>query len=76
MLQGYKHTAAEIRKSVVFALVELHMILGPTLTPHLSPLTSSQSKLLKIYIKRAEVNHELSLSSVSNNVQEKQAETL
>jgi len=54
LIKGYKHALAEVRKGVVFALVEIHLILGDGLTPHLSDLSSSQTKLLGIYIKRAE----------------------
>eukprot|EP00053_Salpingoeca_punica_P026132 m.19572 g.19572 ORF g.19572 m.19572 type:complete len:1435 (+) comp8482_c0_seq1:212-4516(+) len=54
ILKGYKSPAAEVRKAVVFALVELHAILGEQLMTHLTSLTSSQMKLLNIYIKRAE----------------------
>eukprot|EP00041_Stephanoeca_diplocostata_P028482 m.809085 g.809085 ORF g.809085 m.809085 type:complete len:1324 (+) comp23382_c0_seq5:240-4211(+) len=54
MIKGYNHTMAEVRKGVVFCLVEIHLILGDALTPHLGALSSSQKKLLGIYIKRAE----------------------
>jgi len=36
LFRGYKHPAAEIRKAVVFALVELHLVLGPSLDAHLT----------------------------------------
>ncbi len=72
--QGYKHTSAEVRKAVVFALVELQLVLGDELLPHLacvgvtgwrvqprphlgggdSALSASQTKLLSIYVKRAQ----------------------
>jgi len=45
---------AEVRKGVVFALVEMYLVLGDAMMPHLSMLSSSQMKLLGIYIKRAE----------------------
>ena len=54
LFNGYKNAAAEVRKAVVFALVELHLRLGDHLRPHLTPLSASQQKLLQIYIKRAE----------------------
>lgn len=54
LAQNYKHELAEVRKSVVFALVEIHLVLGDSMMPHLSSLTPSQMKLLSIYIKRAE----------------------
>ena len=53
-LQGYKHPSAEVRKAVVFALVELDFLLGDDLAPYLEALSSSQIKLLNIYIKRAQ----------------------
>ena len=45
---------AEVRKGVVFALVEMYLTVGPLLKNHLTELSSSQHKLLDIYIKRAE----------------------
>ena len=54
LIRGYKHPLAEVRKGVVFALVEMHLVLGDELNAHLGGLSSSQQKLLGIYIKRAE----------------------
>ena len=54
LIKGYKHPLAEVRKGVVFALVEMHLVLGEELNAHLGGLSSSQQKLLGIYIKRAE----------------------
>lgn len=54
LIQGYKHPLAEVRKGVVFALVEMYLVLGDELNVHLGELSSSQRKLLGIYIKRAE----------------------
>lgn len=54
LIKGYKHPLAEVRKGVVFALVEIHLVLGEALQPHLQELSSSQTKLLAIYVKRAE----------------------
>ena len=54
LAHSYKHPMAEVRKGVVFALVEIHLVLGDSMMPHLHDLTSSQMKLLGIYIKRAE----------------------
>lgn len=54
LFKGYKHPAAEVRKAVVFGLVEIHLVIGEKLDPHLTALTSSQTKLLKIYIQRAQ----------------------
>mmetsp|Transcript_11929 Transcript_11929/g.15498 ORF Transcript_11929/g.15498 Transcript_11929/m.15498 type:complete len:408 (+) Transcript_11929:1-1224(+) len=43
---------AEIRKAVVYAFVEIHLILGDGLFPHLDDLTSTQKKLVTIYINK------------------------
>jgi hypothetical protein len=54
LLKGYKSVNADVRKAVVFALVELHLILGDSLKSHLTSLTSVQSKLFHMYIKKRE----------------------
>ena len=54
IIKGYKHPMAEVRKGVVFALVEMYLTLGPILKNSLGELSSSQHKLLDIYIKRAQ----------------------
>eukprot|EP00042_Codosiga_hollandica_P055676 m.785452 g.785452 ORF g.785452 m.785452 type:complete len:1457 (+) comp59166_c0_seq2:165-4535(+) len=54
LFKGYRNPAAEVRKAVVFALVEVHILATDVLGPHLAQLTSSQLKLLQIYIKKAE----------------------
>lgn len=54
LVKGYKHSSAEVRKAVVFALVELQLVLGDELLPYLSALSPSQTKLLAIYVKRAQ----------------------
>lgn len=38
---------------MVFCLVDLYMVLGDELVPFLSSLTTSQRKLVTIYINRA-----------------------
>jgi CLIP-associating protein 1/2 len=38
---------------VVFCLVDLYLVLGDDLVPYLSSLTTSQKKLVTIYINRA-----------------------
>ena len=35
LFKGYRHTAAEVRKAVVFALVEVHMLSPGILEPYL-----------------------------------------
>ena len=54
IIKAYKHPMAEVRKGVVFALVEMYLTIGAPLMEHLGDLSSSQNKLLAIYIKRAE----------------------
>jgi hypothetical protein len=54
IVKAYKHPMAEVRKGVVFALVEMYLTIGPPLMNRLGTLSSSQRKLLGIYIKRAE----------------------
>lgn len=42
----------EVRKAVVFALVEIHAKLGNLFEPYLESLSPSQQKLVTIYISR------------------------
>ena len=39
-------------KAVVFSLVDMYLVLGEDLTPHLAELSTSQLKLVTIYINR------------------------
>jgi hypothetical protein len=53
LLPQFSSRLTDIRKNVVFALVELHALVGELcLMPFLHDLTAAQSKLLKIYIDR------------------------
>jgi hypothetical protein len=54
LVQHYTHKLADVRKAVVFALVEIHHVLGDSMMQHLSMLGPSQMKLLRIYIQRTE----------------------
>lgn len=38
----------------MFTLVEVYLVMGEDLQPHLESLSPSQLKLLKIYVKRSE----------------------
>lgn len=38
---------------MVFALVDMWLLLGDALTPHFAPLSTSQLKLVTIYVNRA-----------------------
>ncbi len=45
-MQGYRHVAAEVRKAVVFALVEIHLIAPQVIAPHLRLLLTRSWKIL------------------------------
>jgi len=55
LFDTFKHPNADVRKAVVFCLVDMYMILGEQLTPHLAVLSTSQLKLVTIYIDRVRV---------------------
>ncbi|KAI8476813.1 MAG: clasp N terminal-domain-containing protein [Monoraphidium minutum] len=55
LFAAFQHPRPDVRKVVVFALVDLWMLVGDGLTPHLSSLSTSQLKLLTIYYNRAQV---------------------
>ena len=46
------HTNPDVRKSVVFSLVELHYAFGDGFSSYLAQLSQSQQKLVTIYIQR------------------------
>uniref|UniRef100_A0A7S3AW56 TOG domain-containing protein n=1 Tax=Haptolina ericina TaxID=156174 RepID=A0A7S3AW56_9EUKA len=52
LFEAFKNPNADVRKAVVFCLVDMYMILGEQLTPHLAVLSTSQLKLVTIYINR------------------------
>jgi hypothetical protein len=52
LAQTLNHTNPDVRKSVVFSLVELHYAFGEAFRPFLSQLSQSQQKLVTIYIQR------------------------
>lgn len=52
LFDAFKNPNADVRKAVVFCLVDMYMILGEQLTPHLTVLSTSQLKLVTIYINR------------------------
>ncbi|KAL1495781.1 hypothetical protein AB1Y20_016643 [Prymnesium parvum] len=52
LFEAFKNPNADVRKAVVFCLVDMYMILGEQLTPHLTVLSTSQLKLVTIYINR------------------------
>lgn len=52
LFEAFKDPNADVRKAVVFCLVDMYMVLGEQLTPHLAVLSTSQLKLVTIYINR------------------------
>ena len=52
LFQAFKSPNADVRKAVVDTLVEMYLVLGEWLMPHLSPLSTAQLKLVTIYINR------------------------
>ena len=52
LFAAFAHEAADVRKAAVFALTEMQLVLGDWLAPRLTPLSSSQQKLLAIYVGR------------------------
>ncbi|KAK9843845.1 hypothetical protein WJX81_008697 [Elliptochloris bilobata] len=53
LFQAFAHPAADVRKAVVFCLVDLWGVLGEALEPQLAPLAPSQRRLVAIYVERA-----------------------
>ena len=41
--QAFKNPNADVRKAVVFCLVDMYLVLGEQLTPHLTSLSTSQA---------------------------------
>lgn len=52
MPQAFNNESADVRKAVVFCLVDVYLVLGDELTQHLEGLTTAQLKLVTIYINR------------------------
>lgn len=52
LFEAFKSPSADVRKAVVFVLVDMYMVLGDDFTPYLSELNTSQLKLVTIYIQR------------------------
>lgn len=42
LFEAFKNPNADVRKAVVFCLVDMFMVLGEQLTPHLAVLSTSQ----------------------------------
>ncbi|KIY94798.1 hypothetical protein MNEG_13164, partial [Monoraphidium neglectum] len=54
LFAAFQHPRPDVRKVVVFCLVEMWLHIGESLTPYLSSLSTSQLKLLTIYYSRAQ----------------------
>eukprot|EP00891_Asterochloris_glomerata_P008401 jgi/Astpho2/8401/Aster-x1496 len=52
LFEAFKHASADVRKATVFCLVDLWLVVGEALMPHLAPLSVSQMKLITIYVDR------------------------
>lgn len=52
LVSCFSSANVDMRKSVVFALVEAYFVLGDKLMPHLSSLNAAQLKLVTIYVER------------------------
>jgi len=52
ILPSLQSAIADLRKSVIFILVEVYLSIGEALFPHIQSLTPPQRKLLTIYIDK------------------------
>ncbi|GKT32686.1 hypothetical protein ADUPG1_006776 [Aduncisulcus paluster] len=52
MFEAFRNPSADIRKAVVFCLVDLYMPFGNDLNPFLSTLTATQLRLVTVYVQR------------------------
>lgn len=52
VLPHFTSSLVDIRKGVVFILVEIYLIIGDSLYPYVKGLAPSQKKLLTVYIER------------------------
>jgi CLIP-associating protein 1/2 len=53
LVAAFGSSAQEVRKAVVFALVDIYLALGEEVMQHLRDLTPAQQKLLLMYVQRA-----------------------
>ncbi|XP_065919539.1 CLIP-associating protein 2-like isoform X2 [Dysidea avara] len=59
LVKAFSHTESAVRKASVFCMVSLHTVMGEEFKPHLSKLSTSQMKLLDLYIKKQAANGHL-----------------
>ncbi|KAL8621733.1 hypothetical protein ACOMHN_061868 [Nucella lapillus] len=54
LIMGYDDSDSRVRKAAVFCLVNVYLQVGESIRPYLCDLNSSKTKLLNLYIKRAQ----------------------
>ncbi|XP_065030000.1 CLIP-associated protein-like isoform X2 [Musa acuminata AAA Group] len=52
LFNAFKNQSPDVRKTVVFCLVEIYIMLGKSFLPHLEGLSSTQLRLVTIYANR------------------------
>jgi CLIP-associating protein 1/2 len=52
LFDAFGNQNAEVRKTVVFCLVEIYIVLGKAFVPYLGSLSSTQLRLVTIYANR------------------------
>ncbi|KAJ7546013.1 hypothetical protein O6H91_08G020200 [Diphasiastrum complanatum] len=52
LFEAFNSQNADVRKTVVFCLVDIYLLLGKAFVPHLTSLTSTQLRLVTIYANR------------------------
>ncbi|XP_022108321.1 CLIP-associating protein 2-like isoform X5 [Acanthaster planci] len=66
LLKSYDHPESSVRKASVFCLVAIHSVIGDRLKEHLGSLSGSKTKLLNLYIKRAQSEKQTNVPSPSS----------
>lgn len=54
LLKAFNSPESSVRKAAVFCMVALHMCTGEAVEPYLNELNGSKTKLLNVYINRAQ----------------------
>ncbi|PPD87989.1 hypothetical protein GOBAR_DD15076 [Gossypium barbadense] len=52
IFEAFGNQSADVRKTVVFCLVDIYIMLGKAFLPHLEGLNSTQLRLVTIYANR------------------------
>eukprot|EP00824_Muranothrix_gubernata_P015246 TRINITY_DN3166_c0_g1_i1.p1 TRINITY_DN3166_c0_g1~~TRINITY_DN3166_c0_g1_i1.p1 ORF type:complete len:1165 (+),score=209.18 TRINITY_DN3166_c0_g1_i1:276-3497(+) len=58
LFDAFRNPNADVRKAVVFALVDMYLVMGDEFEPFLKDLNTSQYKLVSIYIQRMKKSKE------------------